>query len=143
MTEAPKLEDFPYQDYDKLRYDDMDTLGHVSNVLFATFFGTGRAGVLLHLRNNAQPDEQVTYVVGRLGIDYRAEIFWPGLVQVGTAVKSIGRTSMVLTQALYQNQKCVATSQSVMVQVDQAAHKPLPISDATRAILESLMLKSA
>jgi acyl-CoA thioester hydrolase len=143
MTELLKLEDFPQQDYDKLRYDDMDTLNHVSNVQFATFFSTGRSGIILRLVTDVARKERVAYVVGRLEIDYKAEIFWPGTVEVGTAVKSIGRTSAVLTQALYQKQKCVATAVTVMVQVDQATHKPAPISDASRALLESLMFKPA
>jgi len=142
MTDLPKLEDFPYQDYDKLRYDDMDTLGHVSNVIFANLMATGRAGVLNYPGIDAWTNKSLTFVLARLEIDYRAELFWPGTVQVGTGVKSIGNSSLVLTQALYQEQKRVATGISVMVQVDASTHRPLPLSAETRAILAGLMLKA-
>lgn len=141
MTDLPKLEDFPHQDYDKLRYDDMDTLGHVSNVVFGNLLATGRAGILNLPGIDAWTNKSLTFVLARLEIDYRAELFWPGVVKVGTGVKSIGNSSLVLAQALFQEQKCVATGLSVMVQVDAASHRPTPIGGETRAILEGLMLK--
>lgn len=142
MTDLPKLQDFPAQDYDKLRYGDMDTQGHVNNAVFTTLLETGRTSLLSHPQINAWQHGDYAYVIARLEVDYRAELLWPGLVHIGTAVKSIGKSSMVLVQGLYQDEKCVATAQSVMVQVGKASHKPEPITEATRAILEGLMLKA-
>ena len=142
MTDLPKLQDFPAQDYDKLRYGDMDTQGHVNNAVFTTLLETGRTSLLSHPQINAWQHGDYAYVIARLEVDYRAELVWPGLVHIGTAVKSIGKSSMVLVQGLYQDEKCVATAQSVMVQVGKASHKPEPITEATRGILEGLMLKA-
>jgi acyl-CoA thioester hydrolase len=141
MTDLPKLEDFPAQDYDKLRYGDMDSQGHVNNAVFTTLLETGRTSLLSHPGINAWIHGGYAYVIARLAVDYRAELVWPGLVHIGTGVKSIGKSSIVLEQGLYQGEKCVATAQSVMVQVGKASHRPEPITDATRAILEGLMLK--
>ncbi len=33
MTDQPKLEDFTYRTYDKLRYGDTDRQGHVNNAV--------------------------------------------------------------------------------------------------------------
>lgn len=141
MTDLPKLEDFPHTEQDKLRYSDADMLGHVNNAVYTTFLETGRAALLSHPEINAWGSERFTFVIARLEVDYRAEVHWPGIVQIGTAVKSIGNSSMVLQQALYYQGTCVVTAQSVMVQVDKHAHRPAPISAETRAVLHRFMLK--
>ena len=53
MTELPKLADYPAHDYDKLRYSDMDTQGHVNNAVFTTLLETGRTSLLNHPTINA------------------------------------------------------------------------------------------
>src|SRR6516165_4437274 len=141
MTDLPKLEDFPHKEYDKLRYSDMDALGHINNAVYTTVLETRRAALLSHPEINAWENEQFTFVIARLEVDYRSEVRWPGLVHVGTAVKSIGNSSMVLQQALFFEDVCVVTAQSVMVQVDRHAHRPAAIGVATRAVLQSFMLK--
>jgi len=143
MIELPKLEDFPSKDYDKLRYSDMDNLGHINNAVFTTLLETGRTSLLNHPSIDAWRHEQYTYVIARLEVDYRAELRWPGLVHVGTGVKSVGKSSIVLVQALFMDDVCVATAQCVMVQVGKTSHKPEPIGEETRAVLEGLPLKGA
>jgi acyl-CoA thioester hydrolase len=141
MTDLPKLEDFPHKESDKLRYGDMDALGHINNAVYTTFLETGRAALLSHPGINAWGNEHFTFVIARLEVDYRREVRWPGIVQIGTAVKSVGNSSMVLQQALFHEGVCVVTAQSVMVQVDVAAHRPAPIGEATRAVLQGFRLR--
>jgi acyl-CoA thioester hydrolase len=143
MTELPKLADYPAHDYDKLRYSDMDPQGHVNNAVFTTLLETGRTSLLDHPTINAWNHSQYAYVIARLEVDYRAELRWPGLVHVGTGVKSIGKSSMVLVQALFMDDVCVVTAQSVMVQVGKTSHRPEPFTEDTRAILAGLMFKGA
>ena len=141
MKDTFKIEDFPGREEEKLRYGDMDVLGHVNNAAYVTLLESGRACLLNHPGINAWTNPDVTYVIARLEVDYRAEVHWPGTVQVGTAVKSIGRSSLVLQQAIFSGEKCVVTAVNVMVQVDKTTHQPAPISDSIRAVLETLMLK--
>jgi acyl-CoA thioester hydrolase len=137
-----KLEDFPSHDDEKLRYSDMDMQGHVNNAVFTTLLETGRASLLAHPSINAWDHKQYGYVIARLEVDYLAELRWPGKVHIGTGIKSIGKSSVVLAQALFKGETCVATAQSVMVQVGKASHRPEPISEEARAILEGLLLKT-
>jgi acyl-CoA thioester hydrolase len=142
MNNLPKLQDFPAQDYDKLRYSDMDTQGHINNAVFTTLFETGRASLLGQPSINAWNNQQYAYVLARLEVDYHAELRWPGIVHVGTAVKSIGRTSLVLAQSLFKDDTCVASALNVMVQIGKTSHRPEPFTDEIRAVLSSLMLKN-
>jgi len=139
MNELPKLEDFPAHNYDQLRYGDTDRQGHVNNAVFSTMYETGRMVVLDRARACNLP-EGTSFVIARITIDFRAELFWPGQVDIGTAVKSIGNSSITLAQALYQAGKCVSTAESVMVQLG-ADHRAAPLGPELRAFMEKLKVK--
>ncbi len=130
MNELPKLDNFPSRTYDKLRYGDTDRQGHVNNAVFVTLLETGRVSILDSIRPMREP--HLSFVIARLCIDYRAEIFWPGTVEIGTGVKSIGASSITFAQGLFQNGKCVATAESVVVQVDARTRRAAPLSDGLR-----------
>ncbi len=140
MSNLPPLSDFPVKTYDKLRYGDTDRQGHVNNAVFATMYETGRVDLLeSHGGGLLLPD--VSFVIARICIDYRGEIFWPGTVEIGSAVKAVGNTSITFTQALFQNGTCVSTAESVVVQVDKHTRRPAPLSENVRARLKVLMMK--
>jgi acyl-CoA thioester hydrolase len=136
MTRLLKLTDFPAQTYDKLRFGDTDRQGHVNNAVFTTLLETGR----VTLMDRSLRESGFGFVIARLCVDYRAEIFWPGTVEIGTGVKSIGNSSVTFVQALFQNEKCVATAESVVVQVDAKEHRPVPVGEKMRGLLEKLRL---
>ena len=140
--ELPKLSDFPSRDYDKLRYGDTDRQGHVNNAVFLTLLETGRVSLL----GNAGAVELrglFSFVIARLQIEYRAEIFWPGRVEIGTGVAAIGNTSITMRQALFQDEKCVATAQSVLVQMHAPSKRTVPLGDELRQYLTGLLLPPA
>ena len=144
MQAHPQLTDFPSQTYDKLRYGDTDRQGHVNNAVFTTLFETGRIAVLW--KPGDRPLTQPGYNFRpsrRITIDYLAEIRWPGTVEIGTAVKSIGNSSLTVTQALFQHGRRVATAEAVMVQVDSQAHRSVPLSPVQRNAYNALRLKPA
>ena len=49
-----------------------------------------------------------SFVIARIAIDYRAELFWPGRVDIGTGVKMVGNSSVTFLQALFQGEKLAA-----------------------------------
>ncbi len=142
MLEIPKLEDFPLRSFDKLRYGDTDQQGHVNNAVFATFLETGRCELLEIVFGLAQPGNGASFVIVRLELDYRAELLWPGRVEIGTAVKSAGNTSLRLVQAVFQEGRLAATAETVVVHLG-AEKRPAPLPEAARAQLTGLMLPSA
>lgn len=135
-----KLEDFPFRSMDKLRFADTDRQGHVNNSIFAVICETGRVelmdqvGVLV-----GRPHRSV--VIARLRIDYRREAFWPGAIQCGTGIVAIGSSSVTLSHGLFQNDECIATAESVVVQVDGKTRRSTPLDDAAKAALGRYLLK--
>jgi acyl-CoA thioester hydrolase len=134
----PNLADYPLQTYEKLRYADTDRQGHVNNAVFSTMFETGRTELLL------APDRPLNekgcgFVIANLNVDYWGEITWPGRVEIGTRVMAVGKSSMTLQQALFQHGVCVATAQTVIVQMDESTRKSHPLTDAVVRYLQSLL----
>src|ERR1700690_3492477 len=117
--------------HDKLRYGDTDRQGHVNNAVFATFCETGRVMFLYDEKLNlAGPGGN--FVVVRLEIDFRAELFFPGQVDIGTRVLGVGRTSFHVGQGIFNGDTCAATAESVLVLMDDAERKAKPLTPQLR-----------
>jgi len=128
------LEHFPFQTYDKLRYADTDRQGHINNAVFSTFLETGRVEFLYDPeRPLTEPD--TSFVIASLNLQLRAEIFWPGTVEIGTAVTRIGNSSIQIYQGIFQNGQCAATAETVIVHVDNGTQKSRPLPGAAREAL--------
>jgi len=122
--------------YDKLRYGDTDRQGHVNNAVFATFCETGRVGFLYDEKLQLA-GAGANFVVVRLEVDFRAELFYPGQIDIGTRVLSIGRSSFRVGQGIFKGDLCAATSESVMVLMDDATRKAKPLTPQLRQWLEA------
>jgi acyl-CoA thioester hydrolase len=133
--ELPKLEDFPLQTFDKLRYVDTDRQGHVNNAVFASFLETGRVQ-FLYDGQKALASDNATFVIARLEVNFIAEVNWPGEVMIGTGITRVGNSSMHVFQGLFQDGRCVATATTVIVQMNEATRKSHPLSDKARAYLD-------
>jgi acyl-CoA thioester hydrolase len=134
---AAQLSDFPLKSYEKLRYADTDRQGHVNNAVFSTMLETGRVE-FLHPAGGSWHDADCTFVIANLNLAFRGEIHWPGQVDIGTRVATIGKSSLTLEQALFQNNQCVATAQTVIVQMNQQTRRSQPFSAAALERLAQL-----
>jgi acyl-CoA thioester hydrolase len=121
---------------DTLRYGDTDRQGHVNNAVYATFCESGRVSFLydekLDLRG---PD--TNFVIVRLELDFRAELFYPGTVDIGTRVLSIGRSSFRLGQGIFKDELCAATAECTMVLVDDNTRRATALTPQLRRWLEA------
>jgi acyl-CoA thioester hydrolase len=72
----------------------------------------------------------------RLDIHFRAELKWPGTIEMGLGVSKFGRTSVTFDQVVFCGGRCVASSQSVSVLIDDATRRPVPLTDAIKRNFE-------
>lgn len=128
------LSDFPHLTHDKLRFSDTDALGHVNNAVFSTFLETGRAELLLS--DNNLHDVDCTFVIVNLNLNFRAEIRWPGNVEIGTGISKIGNSSITFYQCVYQNGLLVADAETTVVQMHTKTRKSSPLTLAAKAKLQ-------
>lgn len=132
---APVLSDFPFRSREKLRYRDTDRQGHVNNAVFATFLETGRVEMLINGGADLMGPNGA-FVLARLLLDYRREVNWPGEVEVGTRAIAVGRSSLRLEQAVFQDGECVASGETTVVLTDVTTRRSKPFSEEARAFLE-------
>lgn len=138
MTNDIRIDGFPLRAAEKIRYADMDRQGHVNNAVFATFLETGRVE-LLYDPQAPLAGSGTAFVAARLTVDFRAELVWPGEVLIGTRVAAIGRSSFRLEQALFQDGKCAATGETVLVLIDEATRRSTPLpADAVERLQKLL-----
>ena len=112
-----------------LRYGDMDTNGHVNNVAISQFCEGGR--VAFARCGDLQRENPVLGLsLAKVTIEFRAEAHFPGIVRVGTRILGFGRSSCRLVQGLFQDGRCIATSEAVSVCFDTVARKAVPYPEA-------------
>ena len=124
---TPRLEDFPYRISDNVRYADLDPNHHVNNAVYATYFETGRVTLMKDLRYGLVP-AGLTWIMVRLDMHFRAELRWPGTIELGLGVAKFGRTSVTFDQVVFSEGICVASAQSTSVLVEESTHKPTPLT---------------
>jgi acyl-CoA thioester hydrolase len=127
MADDIDLADYPLRTYDKIRYGDTDRQGHVNNAVFATFLESGRVEILYDA-GNVLADPGCAFVIAQLVLNFRAEVTWPGRIEIGTRVAAVGRSSLKLEQALFQSGRCVATADTTIVQMDETTRRSSPLS---------------
>jgi acyl-CoA thioester hydrolase len=124
---TPRLEDFPYRLSDNVRFADLDPNQHVNNAVYATYFETGRV-TLMKDRSYGLMPAGLAWIMVRLDIHFRAELRWPGQIEMGLGVSKFGRTSVTFDQVVFSERKCVASAQSVTVLIDETTRKPTPLT---------------
>ena len=136
MTD-PRPQDFPLRTTDKLRYGDTDRQGHVNNAVFSTFLETGRVEMVFDA-DHPLLAPGAAFVIARLELDFKAELRWPGTVEIGTRVQAVGPSSVPLEQAVFQNGVCAALGKTVLVQMDEETRRSKPLEPAALERLRAL-----
>ncbi|MES2097039.1 MAG: thioesterase family protein [Pseudomonadota bacterium] len=136
MRHVQAIEDFPSIVVERVRYSDTDRQGHVNNLQFGAFLEAGRAHVLFGSGDLSAAD--CFFVIARTSIEFVGELNWPGDVTVANRVERLGTSSIGFAQALFQEGRCAALSESVMVQVDIASRAAAPLGEQARQALQML-----
>ena len=128
---------YEYFETEKIRFSDTDMIGHVNNVAFAALLESGRTAYA-HAKLFPHMQPGLMGVMARIEIDYRRELHWPGSVDIGSRVVSIGRSSYVIGQGIFRGETCITTGRTTIVLIDNATRKSSKLPEAYRAVLEAL-----
>ena len=129
---TPRLEDFPYRLSDNVRFADLDPNQHVNNAVYATYFETGRVTLMKDHSYGLMP-EGLGWIMVRIDIHFRAELHWPGRIELGLGVAKFGRTSVSFDQVVFSEGKCVASARAITVLIDDVTRKPVPLTPELKA----------
>jgi acyl-CoA thioester hydrolase len=121
-----------------LRYGDTDRQGHINNAVYCTLYESGRVDFLFDECGKGAGGSGTAFVIAKLSIDYLQEMHFPGNVEVGSKIIRIGNSSFTVAQAIFYENKCCSSAESIIVFIDEANGKPIPINQALKDKLESL-----
>ncbi|MCG5243853.1 acyl-CoA thioesterase [Azospirillum doebereinerae] len=137
MTDSPDLtrpDSYRFWHEERVRFADLDALGHVNNNALGVYFEQGRIALLLAAGGFRASDDW-TVVMARSVIEYRSELLYPNDVRIGVRGLRMGTSSMTLGVGIFLGERCVATQEAVCVVVDKASHRPTPLPEPLRAAL--------
>lgn len=123
-----------------LRYQDLDTLGHVNNAGLPMFFEQARCDFFYEVMKSRAHLAHLDTVLAHVSMDYRAEIHYPGKVRIGTVCTRIGTKSLTLSHGVFMGDTdhCVGTGHAVLVIFDLRTRKSVEIPGEVRDALGKL-----
>ncbi len=115
----------------RLRFNDTDRLGHVNNAVFAVMLEQGRTEFAVE---SGLPIEAngMALVIVRLELEFLREMAWPGTVTIETEVARLGNRSFTLQQRLVSDSELCARAVTVLVVMDRAARRAVPLDGTWR-----------
>jgi acyl-CoA thioester hydrolase len=121
-----------------IRYSDQDAMAHVNNTALATYVEAARTAFIYDLIQRSEM-QGMEFILARLIIDYRRELHYPGMIEVGARLIRVGNKSLTTGYGVFKGEECVATSECVNVFYDMATRKTVVPSDSIRAALVAEM----
>jgi acyl-CoA thioester hydrolase len=115
-----------------LRWRDLDALNHVNNASFLTYFEEARLRWFATLPG-PWSDAGHSPVLAAVQVNYRRQLGWPADVVVVLECEKVGHTSLTLAHRLgarADRSAIYADGTSVLVWVDPATGKPVPLPEA-------------
>lgn len=136
--ERQDLEAYPFRTAIEPRFGDMDALQHLNNVAIAGLYEEARLRFTAGFRHTPAGSDGERPVLAEVTVRYLAEGRYPGTLTVGVGTLRLGRSSYVIGQAMFQDGRCIGTSDTVVVYT--ADGRPHPLPDRFRTALEAALM---
>lgn len=113
----------------QIRFSDIDSLGHINNNIYLSFFDLGKADYYDKMRGSSVSWTEGAIVIAHLEMDYLSPIFYKEQIIVQSKIVRVGDKSGEFIQQLVNTKtnqvKCVC--KSVFVYIDAQTQKPASI----------------
>lgn len=94
---------FPHWFTQRVRFRDLDTLNHVNNAIFNTYYEEARISFIQMVPELArQMQEGYSFVLAGITINYLKPVTFPSELLIGSGVKKLGNSSITSFQAIYK-----------------------------------------
>ena len=134
---------FPHWTEVSVRFNDMDSLSHVNNALFNSYFEEARIQVVQEIPEWIEDLERKrSFVLRKSTIEYLAPILYPDTLLIGSGLLRVDAARVYALQAVYSsntNRLC-STAETMGVWFDLQTQRPtrIPASD----VLSNYLLSS-
>jgi acyl-CoA thioester hydrolase len=117
---------------EKVRFRDVDSVGHVNNAVYLTYLEEARIGFL------EQADADVNdMIAARIEIDFRSPARLGETIEVSVTPGKVGNTSFTLHYELRAGDRLIGEASSVLVAFDYERNEPRAVPEAWRKLLGS------
>jgi acyl-CoA thioester hydrolase len=117
---------YPWIQRERVRFRDVDAMGHVNNAVYSTYLEQARIGIL----GGLEP-----FILARVEIDFRAPLHDGAEVEVRSRCSHVGTKSFELQHEIWSSDRLVAEAKSVLVGYDYERNQSVPITDDLRRAL--------
>jgi acyl-CoA thioester hydrolase len=130
------VEGYPFAHEETVRFNELDSMGHVNNAVFLTYleqarlawFGPVAEGEAMQLDD---------VILARTEIDFRSPLVFGETVSIGVRPSRVGTKSFELEYELRVGDRLVAEARSVIVGFDYDAGRSTEVPERWRSRLES------
>ena len=126
------MTDFEYVAEIPIRYRDLDTWGHVNNVVYGTYLEEARSEYRDAVLDD--PMEDRDFVIAHLELDYLDSLELDDDCLVAIRVKNLGESSLTFEYEVRNGDGVAATGESTQVHVTPDG-SPIPLPDRWRAAI--------
>ena len=115
----------------QLRFNDIDSLGHVNNSVYFTFYDLGKSRYFEAVKKQSIDWRKADVVIANVNADFLSPIYSYEQVAVETCCIEIGNRSFKLMQRIFNTTtgEVKGTCRTIMVGFDVEAGVSAPISD--------------
>lgn len=118
-----------------LRFADVDANGHINNGAFLQLLENARVSYMRAIVRSGLPRFRV--VVGRLEIDFKRQMFFPGRATACARLLEVHERKCVIGHGLFDGEgHCTAVLRAIMVSLNEETHRSAPFEPAVRAALD-------
>ena len=114
---------------EKIRYQDLDPNGHVSNIAYLVYAEGARLALRRSVKARTLDADAGSWVIASSAIKFLKPSLFPGVIEIGVTLVHAGRTSFSLGYGMFQKDDCVAVACSRSVQVDSQTKMPVPLPE--------------
>jgi acyl-CoA thioester hydrolase len=120
---------------------DNDVYGHVNNVVYYSYFDTAVNGWLMEATGQDIRQLPAIGVVAETSCRYFSELSFPDAIDAGLRIERLGKSSVVYRVGLFRGaaMDACAAGRFVHVYVDAVTRRPVPIPEAIRAVVATLV----
>ena len=135
--QLPDLADFHHSIPVQLRFNDIDILGHVNNIVYFSLYDLAKARFLETMRKGHIDFRKVECVIANINCSYIKQIRFGEEIEVLTRCIRLGERSFTLQQCLVESptREIRSVCETVMVCFDPETGKSAPMSPELRSAL--------
>jgi acyl-CoA thioester hydrolase len=130
---------WPYTYTDRVRFGDLDAMGHLNNVAFLGFFESARIAYLRELLPAHDPTDPVDFglIFAECKINYRSPGRYDELIRTRVRPASVARSSFRIEFEIRADPdaRLLAEGYGVLVGYDYRIERSQPLPDALKAVL--------